>query len=236
MSSRTSDVRHPAVAVRAQRDDRHLAVDVAERHPPIRYPLVAAEVRRVRQPAREPIRDLKPRIGADQLAEAVPVAPVESIDVEVQQLRHGLRRRARRAGVLGQRRQLLPAATERRLHAAQCRVDELGNLLERVVEDVLQQHAGAFLRRQRDHQMLDRASEIRADRIGRRNEVGRHRRRLGFHLNAAPAQKIDAAIVGDAEQPRRQRPLVVEGVELAIGLEQRLLHDVLAVEHRSGHA
>src|SRR5262249_8058277 len=36
-------------------------------------------------------------------------------------------------------------------------------------------------------------------------------------------------------QPRSQRPVVVEGVELSIRLEERLLNDVLAVENRPRH-
>ena len=42
--------------------------------------------------------------------------------------------------------------------------------------------------------------------------------------------------VGDAEQPRAERAAVVEFLQLAIGLEHRLLHHVLAVQHRAGHA
>jgi hypothetical protein len=42
--------------------------------------------------------------------------------------------------------------------------------------------------------------------------------------------------VGDAEEPRLQRAALVERVQLSIGLEQRLLHNVFAVHHRTGHA
>ncbi|ESY92411.1 hypothetical protein [Mesorhizobium sp. LNHC209A00] len=40
----------------------------------------------------------------------------------------------------------------------------------------------------------------------------------------------------DAEKPRPQRLPIVEQLDLAIGLEQRLLHDVLAIQRRAGHA
>jgi hypothetical protein len=58
---------------------------------------------------------------------------------------------------------------------------------QRVVEDVLQQNAGALLGRQRHHQMLDRAAERRPEGIDR---LHRHRgRRLDqqfrFLSNAA---------------------------------------------------
>lgn len=40
----------------------------------------------------------------------------------------------------------------------------------------------------------------------------------------------------DPEQPGGQRAVVVKRVKLPIGLEQRVLNDILAVQHRSGHA
>ena len=106
-------------------------------------------------------------------------------------------------GVFGNAAQLRAAATERGLHTAGRRADELGDLLERVVEDVLEQDTGPFLRRQRRHQLLDRAPEIRAGGLDRLDEVGREHRRLRFNLDAAAAEKIDAAVVRDPEQPGR---------------------------------
>src|SRR5262249_30304685 len=54
--------------------------------------------------------------------------------------------------------------------------------------------------------------------------------------HAATPEEIDAPVVRDLEQPRGQRLAVVEGLESSIGLEERLLDDVLAVQHRAGHA
>src|SRR5262245_34130251 len=84
--------------------------------------------------------------------------------------------------------------------------------------------------------MLDRPAELRADRVDRRRGVRFGGRRLGLFANPAPAQKVDAPIVGDAKQPRRQRTRVVEGVELSIRLKKGLLNDILAVEDGSRHA
>ena len=47
--------------------------------------------------------------------------------------------------------------------------------------------------------------------------------RLLICSRPSPSQKVDAAIVSDAKEPRAERPSVVERVQLAIGLEQRFL-------------
>ena len=46
----------------------------------------------------------------------------------------------------------------------------------------------------------------------------------------ASPQKVDAAIVSDAKQPGLQPAGIVEGLNLRVGLEQRLLHEILTVE------
>jgi hypothetical protein len=56
-------------------------------------------------------------------------------------------------------------------------------------------------------------------------------RRSGFGRGAGFPfwQEIDRAMVGDSEQPRLQGPAIIELVELPVGFEQSLLHDVFAV-------
>ena len=67
-------------------DDDRLAVDFADGHAPRRRrALVLAEVWRVVEASREAIGDTDARVGADQLTQAVPVAAVESFDVQLQQ-------------------------------------------------------------------------------------------------------------------------------------------------------
>src|SRR6185295_16106546 len=80
--------RRPAMLVVAMLYDHdRLAVDFADRHlPGRRRALVLAEVWRVVEASREAIGDTNARVGADQLAQAVPVPAVESFDVQPQQL------------------------------------------------------------------------------------------------------------------------------------------------------
>ena len=49
---------------------------------------------------------------------------------------------------------------------------------------------------------LDGVSEIRPGGLDRRDDIRRERGRLRFDLHAAAAQKVDAAVVRDPEQPR----------------------------------
>src|SRR3954447_11561365 len=86
--------------------------------------------------------------------------------------------------------------------------------------------------------MLNRAAERGAERI---DGVGRGNSLdggvcLGLLSNSALPQKVDAAIVRDAKEPCLERPSVVEGVESSIGVEERFLHDVLAIGNRAGHS
>ena len=55
------------------------------------------------------------------------------------------------------------------------------------------------------------------------------------YAHAAAPQKIDALIVGDAKQPRRERAAVVEGVEAAIGAKNGVLDYIFAIRDRAGH-
>src|SRR5258707_5529743 len=71
---------------------------------------------------------------------------------------------------------------------------------------------------------------------GRLDRIRYHCRRFGFNANAALPEEVNAAIMGDAEQPWLQRATVVEFVELSIGLEQGLLNHVFAVHHRASHS
>jgi hypothetical protein len=57
------------------------------------------------------------------------------------------------------------------------------------------------------------------------------RSHCGFSLLADPSapKKIDAVIVRDAKQPRRERARVVEGVETAIGSKHSVLNHIFAI-------
>ena len=83
--------------------------------------------------------------------------------------------------------------------------------------------------------MLDGRADGRPNRVVGIDEV-----RLchhGFRLDAdtAAPQKIDALIVRDAKEPRRERAAVVEGFEAAIGAKKRVLNHIFAIRDRAGH-
>ena len=125
---------------------------------------------------------------------------------------------------------------QRGLDAAHRGINELRDVFQRVIEDVLEEHAGALHRRKRQHEAFDGLAEGRPRRVDRRDGVGLRRTGLCVLPDLTAAHEIDTPIVSNPEQPRSQRPVIVKGVQLAIGLEQCLLKDVLAVHHRPGHA
>jgi hypothetical protein len=79
--------------------------------------------------------------------------------------------------------------------------------------------------------MLDGPAKRRPRRVDRRNSVGRHSFRLCLLPGFTSADEVDASIVRDAEQPRCQRPGIVKGIQLSIRAEQRVLDDILAIQH-----
>jgi len=72
-------------------------------------------------------------------------------------------------------------------------------------------------------------TEGKAWGIDRHDAIRFHGGYLCLFPNLSATQEIDALIVRNSEHPRPQRTTVVEGLKLAIGVEQRLLDDVLAV-------
>src|SRR5262249_4497497 len=175
-------------------------------------------------------------VSGDELANAVPVMAIESFDIQVaksQRVRVG--DRSHTVCVHGGCRQLLARAVERRLDATHSAADEVGNLLKGVIEHVLQQYTCAFFRWKDQHQMLDGAPDTWPEWVDWRRRFLRNGLDLRCLANASPAEKIDALVVRDSEQPRSHRPVVVEGVQLPICLEESVLNDILAVENRPRH-
>src|SRR5262249_41868492 len=61
---------------------------------------------------------------------------------------------------------------------------------------------------------------------------------LGQHVHVlvlVPSQEVHGGVVRDAIQPGPERRRLVHLAEREVGLGQRVLHHVLAVEHRAGH-
>src|SRR5256885_3244733 len=234
----TDDVRDlPRVQRAMEDDDCRLAVQLADdRAPRNGDALVLSEVLCVGKVAGEAIGDIQPSVGGDQLAQTVAIVRVEALDVELHEHLIIIAFRARRLQIARALGELRPSAIERGLHTTDRRVDEIGDLLERVVEHVLEEHARALLRRKEEHEMLARRTEVGAREFDCRDAILRLRRlHLGVLTNLTPAQKVDAAVVRDAKEPGRERARIVEGLEPPVRLEESLLHDVLAVQNRSSH-
>src|SRR5439155_4388318 len=85
-------------------------------------------------------------------------------------------------------------------------------------------------------ELLNSCAEPYCGRLSWRNRFRYRRSRLGFVPDSLTPKKINAAIVSDAKQPRLQGTAVVELVQLAISLDQCLLHDIFAVHDRTRHA
>lgn len=111
------------------------------------------------------------------------------------------------------------------------------DVVERVTEDIHQDHAAAL-----SHWQLHEVSKTCGDDLAIVDAVdgiGDHVRILirvnGGEARAA-AQKIQRRIVRDAKQP----PLRIGGRAGAVvsfeRLHERILHHVLAIDHRAGHA
>src|SRR5258708_965098 len=182
------------------------------------------------------IGDAQVRISTDQFTQAIPVAAIEALDIDVEQRRqfridHGLG-----PGVIAERRQLGAASLECSLHPTDGRADEIRNFVQRIVEDVLEKHAGSLLGWQIDHKSLDGAVQRPTDGLDWRRPIRLNSGCLGLVANAAFPQEVDTAIMRDSEQPGTQGTTVVIDLQLPIALEQRLLHDVLAIQDRTGYA
>ncbi len=73
--------------------------------------------------------------------------------------------------------------------------------------------------------------------IGRRIDGAvAHRVQRLAHARLVTPQLVQRAVVGDAEQPGAERRHLVHLRQQVVGAGQGLLHDVLAVGHRAGHA
>ena len=90
--------------------------------------------------------DPQSRVRPEQLANAVPVLAVEAIEVGLNLSALARRQVFDRSG-LCRPLELAASAVQHRLHAAHRRADDLGGLLQRVLEHILQNQAGTLLRR-----------------------------------------------------------------------------------------
>src|SRR5918994_1822439 len=86
--------------------------------------------------------------------------------------------------------------------------------------------------------MLDSLTERGPNRLHGGCEMcfGDGRVRLCLLTSPTAPKKVDAAIVSDTKQPRRDGSCIVECVELPVRLEECLLDDILPIQHGARHA
>ena len=234
--------RTPASGAEGSRiEDGGPAVDEAERQAPVAGAAVIAEIGGDLCLAAHAgaVDDFEPDVFGDQVAHRVEVAGVEKVDIEAQPpLVVGVERR--RGGVFGrccQHPELRPSAMQRRLGGGERRAGHLACLVQRQAKHVDQDDGAALRQRQMHEGAKAGAGDMPAVGAAGRVFDGRY---VGFGHDGpfpiAPAQMVLGGIVGDAKQPVLRLFDRDAAVERLQRLDQRLLHDVLAVDHRTGHA
>jgi len=98
-----------------------------------------------------------------------------------------------------------------------------------------QEDAGTLLWREHHHEMLDCVGHTVANKSRRHEELRLHRTRFGLAADLAATKEVDASVMCNLEEPRRQSTVVIKGVKLSIGLEECILNDVLTIHNRPGH-
>jgi hypothetical protein len=130
---------------------------------------------------------------------------------------------------------------QRRLDRWHAELELGGDLLERMVEYVLEDHAAALRRRERQeaaerglHRLLPGERVVGLELRGA-GDLGRGLERLAAAHALVPPM-VDRPVVGDAEQPGAQGRHLLELRQLVVRPGQRLLDHVLTVGGRAGHA
>ena len=149
------------------------------------------------QASGEAIGDYQPRVSAREFAHALPITPVEAFDIEAKKRQFRFARLPLRGTRLRQRRQFAAAAVQGRFDAAGRRFHEVGDVFERIFEDVFEENARPLFRRKRYHQPLDRALDSPTHGLRRVNQRRARRLSLSLSSRVSPAQEIDTAIVRD---------------------------------------
>jgi hypothetical protein len=128
-----------------------------------------------------------------------------------------------------------------RLHRVDREVEHRGNLFQRLVEHVLEDHHTALHCRELHeprHRRFDRLSphqhlhRIRASRIGdlvgRLDGLGR--------ADRTAAQQVKRPVVRDPEQPGAQGRHLLQLIHGEEGPDEGVLHHILALDHRAHQA
>jgi len=183
---------------------------------------------------------VKRRRAAEERAERVPIPRVEEVGVTTEPLDvdgAGLARprRLRRGDVCA-------CADERALHRRDADAHGLGRLLEREADHVLESERAPLHGRKRGEHLERRLHPLTVGRVLFEFAGFRHVRdhlhvagRIDVPVLVTP-EKIHRGVVRDAKEPGTERRRRLHFREHVPGLGQRVLHHVLAVEDRAGHA
>src|SRR5262245_15345894 len=115
----------PSSVPEIQQDDRGLPIHFTQCQPPRhRHTRVDAKVAGISESARVSISNQQAGISADQFAEPIPIAAIESLDVKLKNLFVLPGRYAWRYGSSFHQRQFRPATIEGRLNTTHCRIHE----------------------------------------------------------------------------------------------------------------
>ena len=124
------------------------------------------------------------------------------------------------------------------LHGVDREVEEGGDLDQRLVEHVLQDDDAPLERgelRKARHRGLDRFlahQHLHGVRAGRVGDIRGGVDRFG-HAHRPAAQQVEGAVMGDPEQPGSKRRRLLQVLQRRESPNERVLHDVLAVDDRS---
>ena len=186
-----------------------------------------------------PVDEIEPHLVGQHIAYGVEVAGVETIDVGGEQRAAPLAARPERQdlGLGGNFAKPLAAAVQRRLHGRNAGVRHPADLVQGIAEHIHQDDTAALGHREAHEGPQTRGRELAI--LRRTCCVDNHVRVLvgaGGIVPGALAQKINGCIVRDAKQPA-----LGVGDRSVLGkcrdrLHQRFLDDVLAINHRPGHA
>jgi hypothetical protein len=242
-TSNQADLNHrvgrPSVDAPNQGDDGWFAVYPTQRKSPGNWPpLIVPKVWGLADWTRETISHENPCVCLNQLADAVPVPAIEARYILPKRyillsiLSNG------RESLIGSSCQFGASPVERSFDRASCRTEEIRNFFQRVLKDILQQDASTLSRGKELDEIFNRIGDVVPMCPVGRSKLGHiyNRLRFGLAANLAPTYEVDAPIMGDSEEPGRERSRIVKFFELPVRLEQYLLNDVLSVQDGSGHA
>jgi hypothetical protein len=126
-------------------------------------------------------------------------------------------------------------------HRVNGEIEEGSNLYQRLVEHVLQDNdtalGGGKLRKAR-HRGFDRLlAHQHLQRVGL-GRVGNIRGSINrfSHSDLAAAQQVERAVMSNSEKPRSKRRRLLKILQRHERSDERILHDVLAVDDRSHEA